>query len=95
MDDTTGYSLSCTSHDALEWFNKGLVSFVSLYENSMSFFLKALEVDPDFVIVHCILVSPISTQYLCTPGGWPADYIWSTQASLINTLINCHADGMV
>ena len=57
--DATGYSLSCTSQDALEWFNKGLVSYVTLYGNSMSFFLKALEVDPDFVIVHCISVGQV------------------------------------
>ena len=56
MEDTTGYSVSCTSQAALDWFNKGLTAFVSLYGNSMTFFNKAVEVDPEFLLAHCVLV---------------------------------------
>lgn len=54
--DATGYAVSCSSQDAVEWFNKGMLAFVTLNGNSMSFFDKALELDPDFLLVHCVLV---------------------------------------
>lgn len=55
--DATGYAVSCSKREAVEWFDKGMIAFVTLNGNFMSFFNKALEVDPEFVLVHCVLVS--------------------------------------
>lgn len=54
--DATGYAVSCKNRGALEPFNEGMLAFVTLNGDSMSFFQKALDLDPDFLIVHCVLV---------------------------------------
>ena len=53
----TGYGVSSTNKEAVDWFNKGAAAFVTLNGNSMSCFDKALEQDPNFLLVHCVLVS--------------------------------------
>lgn len=55
--DATGYAVSCNGKEALEWFNKGFLAFVTLNGNAMTCFEKALELDPEFLLVHCIVVS--------------------------------------
>ena len=57
MEDITGCPVSCSSEAALDWFNKGVIAFVSLYGDSMTAFNKALEEDPNFLLPHCMLVS--------------------------------------
>ena len=57
MEDVTGYAVSCSSQGALDWFNEGITAFVSLYGNSMALFSKALEMDPKFLLPHCVLVN--------------------------------------
>lgn len=65
--DVTGYAVSSTSKQAVDWFNKGAVAFVTLNGNSMSCFDKALEQDPEFLLVHCILVSAFVALLLLVP----------------------------
>ena len=55
--DGTGYEITCSKQEAVDWFNKGVVAFATLNGNCMSFFNKCLELDPDFLVVHCVLVS--------------------------------------
>ena len=55
--DASGYAVSCKSEEALKWFNKGVYAFVTLRGDAMTAFYKALELDPDFLLIHCTLVS--------------------------------------
>ena len=55
--DVTGYRTSCSIQDAVDYFNKGILAFITLKGDSMLFLNKALEVDPDFLLAHCVLVS--------------------------------------
>ncbi len=57
LDDATNNAVSCSSHSALEWFNKGILAYITLNGSPMACFDKALEHDPEFLIVHCLLVS--------------------------------------
>ena len=55
--DLTGQPLTCTNKEALEWFNKGVVAFVSVRESPLPYFEKALQLDDSLVLVHSMLVS--------------------------------------
>jgi hypothetical protein len=57
LRDVTGYEVSCNSVEGVEWFNKGAVAFITLNGDSLACFAKSLEQDPDFLLVHCVLVS--------------------------------------
>lgn len=57
LPDVTGYAVSCSSQEAVEWCSKGIVAFVTLNGDAMTCFNKALELEPDFLLVHCVLVS--------------------------------------
>ncbi len=59
--DATGYAVTCSSQAALDQFNKGLIAFVSLYGDSMTFFNSALKVNPEFLLPHCVLVSYLAS----------------------------------
>ncbi len=54
--DATGGDVSCSSTQALEWFNKGLIAYVAVRESSLPYFKAALQQDKSFVLAHCILV---------------------------------------
>jgi len=55
--DITGLPVTCSRVEALEWFNKGLVAYVAVRENSVPYFKKALELDDKFTLAHCIMVN--------------------------------------
>lgn len=57
LQATAAYAVSCCGKDALEWFNKGVLAFVTLNGNAMACFDKALQLDPNFLLVHCVVVS--------------------------------------
>lgn len=54
--DCGGAPLTCTSDDALESFNKGLLEYVSVRQSALSHWERAVELDPAFVLAHCALV---------------------------------------
>ena len=54
--DCGGAPLTCTSNDALESFNKGLLEYVSVRQSALSHWERAVELDPAFVLAHCALV---------------------------------------
>ena len=55
--DLTGLPLTCSSDEALEWYNKALVAHVSYRENPVPFVTRALELDESLLLGHCLLVS--------------------------------------
>ncbi len=54
--DATGGDVTCSSKEALEWFNKGLIAYVAVRESSLPYFKAALQQDDSFVLAHCMLV---------------------------------------
>ena len=56
MLGVTGYSVTTSSEKALESFKAGVKAFVTLNGNCMQHLSAALEEDPDFLLVHCVLV---------------------------------------
>ena len=54
--DCGGGPLTCTSDDALESFDKGLLEYVSVRQSALSHWERAVELDPAFVLAHCALV---------------------------------------
>ena len=54
--DCSGAPLTCTSDEALESFNKGLLEYVSVRQSALSHWERAVELDPAFVLAHCALV---------------------------------------
>ena len=54
--DCGGALLTCTSDEALESFNKGLLEYVSVRQSALSHWERAVELDPAFVLAHCALV---------------------------------------
>jgi len=61
MQGVTGYPVSTTNKKALESFNTAVKAFVTLNGDCMRHLTAALEEDPDFLLVHCILVRTNST----------------------------------
>ena len=56
MQGVTGYPVTTANEKALESFNAGVKAYVSLNGNCMLHLTAALEKDPDFLLVHCVLV---------------------------------------
>ena len=54
--DISGQPVTCSSKEALEWFNKGLVAYVAVRESSLTYFQTALQLDDSFVLAHCLMV---------------------------------------
>lgn len=54
--DCGGAPLTCSSDEALESFNKGLLEYVSVRQSALSHWERAVELDPAFVLAHCALV---------------------------------------
>ena len=55
--DLTGYPVTCGSQEALDFYNKTLKSLVSGVDNFGLYCFKALQLDSNFVLAHCTLVS--------------------------------------
>ena len=53
----TGYPISSSSREAVESFNRGVHDYVTLNGDCMHHFNKAMECDPDFLLLHCVLVN--------------------------------------
>lgn len=56
MCDASGLPLTCSSQDALDSFNKGLLAYVTLKESPAPWFREALEKDGDFIMAHSLMV---------------------------------------
>jgi len=56
LEDCCGITVECCSQQALDLFNQGLLEYIKGYGNFLSTFEKALEFDPEFLLVHCTLV---------------------------------------
>ena len=56
FEDCCGITLQCSSQQALDLYNQGLFEYIKGYGDYVSTFEKALELDPNFVLVHCALV---------------------------------------
>ena len=54
--DLTGYPVTCSSQEALDFYNSALKSLVSGVENFGLFYFRALQLDDAFVLAHCTLV---------------------------------------
>ena len=54
--DCTGYPLTCSNAEALQWYNKAVFAYVTLAESPVSMFQKALELDNSLVHAHCLMV---------------------------------------
>ena len=55
--DLTGLPLTCSSDEALEWYNKALVAHVTYREDPLPFVSRALELDDSLLLGHCLVVS--------------------------------------
>ena len=56
LEDLTGYPLNCRSEEALQWFNDGVLAYVSFRENALPMLYRALELDDSIVLAHSLLV---------------------------------------
>lgn len=56
MEDVTGLPLTCSSREAVNKFNKGLMAYVTLKESPVRWFEEAVECDRNLVLAHCMLV---------------------------------------
>jgi hypothetical protein len=54
--DVTGLSLTCSSQEAVESFNKGVTAFVTMREDAVPWFKAAVEKDEAFVLGHSVMV---------------------------------------
>ena len=57
--DQCGLSVTCKSRKALELYNTVIELFISQTEEFVSSLKNILELDPDFVLARCLLVSII------------------------------------
>ena len=57
LQDCCGILVHCKSQDALDLYNQGLLEYVRYYGNYMNSFEKALELDNEFFLINCMLVS--------------------------------------
>ena len=55
--DLTGLPLTCSSDEALEWYNKALVAHVTYREDPLPFVSRALQLDDSLLLGHCLVVS--------------------------------------
>ena len=54
--DCMGLTLTCSSDEALEWYNKSLAAFATVQESPLPLITKACELDSSMVLAHCFLV---------------------------------------
>jgi len=57
LQDCCGISVHCKSQDALDFYNQGLLEYVRYYGDYVDSFKKALELDNEFFLMNCMLVS--------------------------------------
>ena len=57
--DQCGLSVTCKSRKALDLYNTAIELFISQTEEFVSSLKNILELDPDFVLARCLLVSII------------------------------------
>lgn len=57
LNDSCGNPVHCKSQDALDWYNEGVLQYAKSYGDSMASFNKALELDSEFLLINCTLVS--------------------------------------
>lgn len=57
LQDCVGLPVTCSSHEALEVLDRMLVAAVSFREFPLPLARRALEIDPDLALAHCMLVS--------------------------------------
>jgi len=65
LRDSCGLEVHCSSQEAMDCYNEGLIQYVSGYGNSMANFEKALKLDNGFFLINCTLVSTKYDSYLC------------------------------
>ncbi len=56
MTDASGLPILCSSQEALESFNKGLLALVTLSESSVPWFKRAVELDPTCSMANSMMV---------------------------------------
>ena len=56
FEDCCGIAIQCNNQQALDLYNQGLFEYIKGYGDYVSTFEKALELDANFVLVHCTLV---------------------------------------
>ena len=59
--DLTGYPVTCSDEKALQSFNDGALAVITLRENGFPMLQKALELDNNLIVAHCIIVRPINS----------------------------------
>ncbi len=57
MEDCTGLLVTCSSDEALQWYNQSLKAFVTFLESPVPLAAKACELDPGMPLAHCLVVS--------------------------------------
>jgi len=66
LRDSCGLELHCSSQEAVDCYNQGLIQYVRSYGDSMESFGKALKLDNAFFLINCTLVSASCTStYVC------------------------------
>ena len=65
--DCCGITVQCGNQQAVDLYNQGLLEYIKGYGDCVSNFEKALELDPNFVLVHCALVC--ISYYMCSSIG--------------------------
>ncbi len=65
MTDVSGLPIMCSSPEALENFNRGLLALVTLSENSVPWFKRAAELDQTCILAQAMMVA---TRYMWV---WP------------------------
>ena len=54
--DVSGLPIICSSEEALDCFNKGLLALVTLSESSVPWFKRAVELDQTFIMASSMMV---------------------------------------
>ena len=55
--DCTGLPVTCASREAVQLFDELLVQFISVRKSVLPLARRILALDPDFILVHCLMVS--------------------------------------
>ena len=61
------YIVTCHSDEALEWYHKGLVAYVTYREDPLPFVSRALEMDDLLLLGHCLATGGKQPYYF---NGW-------------------------
>ena len=78
LKDATGYDVTTVSQEALEWFNKGIVAYITTIGDFDGSCEKSLELDPEILLIHCVLVSSSKPQPLKFVRKLSWSYIFSS-----------------